>query len=113
MALTGAEKHRLYRERHLIHGTKERLQLVVSLDAKAQLERIARMTVTPSPGPPRTSPSRPSGRSSMSSRGASTRPIFDGHLMPKEIIPQSCAPKPRQPGPGKSPGRYGAARLRG
>jgi hypothetical protein len=43
MALTTAEKQQRYRERHLgVHGTKERLQLFISVRAKAQLGRLAR-----------------------------------------------------------------------
>jgi hypothetical protein len=42
MALSSAEKQRRYRERHLgIHGTKERIQLFISVQARAQLGRIA------------------------------------------------------------------------
>ena len=42
MALSPAEKQRRYRERHLgVEGAKERLQCVVSVRAKAQLERLA------------------------------------------------------------------------
>ena len=43
MALSQAEKQRRYRERHLgVDGAKERLQCVISVRAKAQLERLAR-----------------------------------------------------------------------
>ena len=43
MALTSAEKQQRYRERHLgLHGTKERIQLFISVQAKAQLGRLAR-----------------------------------------------------------------------
>jgi hypothetical protein len=43
MALTAAEKQQRYRERHLgVHGTKERIQLFISVQAKAQLGRLAR-----------------------------------------------------------------------
>ena len=43
MALTSAEKQRRYRERHLgVHGSKERIQLFVSVQTKAQLGRVAR-----------------------------------------------------------------------
>jgi hypothetical protein len=43
MALTSAEKQQRYRERHLgFHGTKERIQLFISVQAKAQLGRLAR-----------------------------------------------------------------------
>jgi hypothetical protein len=43
MALTSAEKQQRYRERHLgVHGTKERIQLFISVQAKAQLGRLAR-----------------------------------------------------------------------
>jgi hypothetical protein len=42
MALTSAEKQQRYRERHLgIHGTKERIQLFISVQARAQLGRLA------------------------------------------------------------------------
>jgi predicted DNA-binding ribbon-helix-helix protein len=43
MALTNAEKQARYRERHLgIDGEKTRVQLFLSVEAKAQLERVAR-----------------------------------------------------------------------
>ncbi|HLK80546.1 MAG TPA: hypothetical protein VKT99_03490 [Xanthobacteraceae bacterium] len=43
MALTSAEKQRRYRGRHLgVHGSKERIQLFVSVQTKAQLGRLAR-----------------------------------------------------------------------
>jgi hypothetical protein len=43
MALTSAEKQRRYRERHLgFDGNKDRLQLLISVPAKAQLARLAR-----------------------------------------------------------------------
>src|SRR5437660_10962146 len=43
MALTSAEKQRRYRERHLgVHGSKERIQIFVSVQTKAQLGRLAR-----------------------------------------------------------------------
>jgi hypothetical protein len=43
MALTSAEKQQRYRERHLgLRGTKERIQLFISVQAKAQLGRLAR-----------------------------------------------------------------------
>jgi hypothetical protein len=43
MAMTNAEKQRAYRERHLgFHGEKSRMQLVLSVCAKCQLERVAR-----------------------------------------------------------------------
>jgi len=43
VALTSAEKQRRYRERHLgVHGSKERIQLFVSVQTKAQLGRLAR-----------------------------------------------------------------------
>src|SRR6266446_6276047 len=43
MALTSAEKQQRYRDRHLgLHGTKERIQLFISVQAKAQLGRLAR-----------------------------------------------------------------------
>jgi hypothetical protein len=36
MALTAAEQQQRYRERHLgIHGTKERIQLFISVHARA------------------------------------------------------------------------------
>jgi hypothetical protein len=42
MALTSAEKQRRYRDRHLgVDGTKERIQLFISVQAKAQLGRLA------------------------------------------------------------------------
>jgi hypothetical protein len=42
MALTSAEKQQRYRKRHLgIHGTKERIQLFISVQARAQLGRLA------------------------------------------------------------------------
>jgi hypothetical protein len=42
MALTSAEKQRRYRERHLgVRGTKERIQLFISVHARAQLGRLA------------------------------------------------------------------------
>jgi hypothetical protein len=42
MALTSAEKQQRYRERHLgLHGTKERIQLFISIQARAQLGRLA------------------------------------------------------------------------
>jgi hypothetical protein len=42
MALTSAEKQQRYRERHLgIHGTKERIQLFISVQARARLGRLA------------------------------------------------------------------------
>ena len=43
MALTSAAKQRRYRERHLgVHGAKQRIQFFVSVQAKAQLGRLAR-----------------------------------------------------------------------
>ena len=43
MALTSAEKQRRYRERHLgVHGSRERIQLFISVQTKAQLGRLAR-----------------------------------------------------------------------
>ncbi len=43
MALTSAEKQQRYRERHLgLHGTKQRVQLFISVQTKAQLGRLAR-----------------------------------------------------------------------
>jgi hypothetical protein len=42
MALTAAEKQQRYRERHLgVNGGKQRIQFFVSVQAKAQLERLA------------------------------------------------------------------------
>ena len=41
MALKSAEKQRRYRQRHLVHGNKERLQLFISAPTKAQLVRLA------------------------------------------------------------------------
>ena len=42
MALISAEKQRRYRERHLgVHGSKERIQLFISVHTKAQLGRLA------------------------------------------------------------------------
>jgi hypothetical protein len=41
MALTTAEKQQRYRERHLgVKGGKQRIQFFVSVQAKAQLERL-------------------------------------------------------------------------
>ncbi len=44
MALTNAEKQARYRERHLkdVEGMRERLQAVVSIQAKRALESLAR-----------------------------------------------------------------------
>jgi hypothetical protein len=43
MAMTNAEKQRAYRERHLgFSGEKSRLQLVLAVHARFQLERVAR-----------------------------------------------------------------------
>jgi hypothetical protein len=43
MAMTNAEKQRAYRERHLgFDGEKSRMQLVLSVRSKFQLERVAR-----------------------------------------------------------------------
>jgi hypothetical protein len=43
MPLTAAEKQQRYRERHLgVHGAKDRIQLFISVQAKAQLGRLAR-----------------------------------------------------------------------
>jgi len=43
MALTSAEKQQRYREHHLgVHGSKERIQLFISVQTKAQLGRLAR-----------------------------------------------------------------------
>ena len=42
MAMTQAEKQRRYRQRHLgLDGEKDRLQCMVSVQAKAQLTRLA------------------------------------------------------------------------
>jgi len=43
MAKSNAERQAAYREKHLKHenGTKERLNMLVSIQAKAKLERIA------------------------------------------------------------------------
>jgi hypothetical protein len=42
MALSNAEKQARYRERHLgVDGEKARLQLFLSADTKAQLDRLA------------------------------------------------------------------------
>jgi hypothetical protein len=42
MALTTAEKQQRYRQRHLgVKGRKQRIQFFVSVQAKAQLERLA------------------------------------------------------------------------
>jgi hypothetical protein len=42
MALTPAEKQQRYRERHLgVNGGKQRIQFFISVQAKAQLERLA------------------------------------------------------------------------
>ncbi len=42
MALTGAERQRRYRARHLgIEGKKERLQLFIGIGAEAKLKRLA------------------------------------------------------------------------
>lgn len=43
MALTSAEKQQRYRERHLgVRGAKQHIQFFVSVQAKAQLGRLAR-----------------------------------------------------------------------
>ena len=43
MAMTNAEKQRVYRERHLgFNGEKSRMQLVLSVRARFRLERVAR-----------------------------------------------------------------------
>jgi hypothetical protein len=42
LALTAAEKQQRYRQRHLgVHGSKERIQLFISVQTKAQLGRLA------------------------------------------------------------------------
>jgi hypothetical protein len=41
MALKSAEKQQRYRQRHLDHGHKQRLQLVIGASTKAQLIRVA------------------------------------------------------------------------
>jgi hypothetical protein len=43
MTMTNAEKQRAYRDRHLgFNGEKSRMQLVLNVHAKFQLERVAR-----------------------------------------------------------------------
>jgi hypothetical protein len=43
MAMTNAEKQRAYRDRHLgFNGEKSRMQLVLNVRARFQLERVAR-----------------------------------------------------------------------
>lgn len=42
MAQSTAERQQAYRRRHLAEGDAERLNLVVSVQAKRQLERLAR-----------------------------------------------------------------------
>lgn len=39
---TNAEKQRVYRQRHLQDGEGERLNMVISINAKRSLERLAR-----------------------------------------------------------------------
>jgi hypothetical protein len=41
MALKSAEKQRRYRQRHLVHGNKQRLQLFISAPTKTQLLCLA------------------------------------------------------------------------
>jgi len=41
MALKSAEKQQRYRQRHLVHGNKQRLQLFIGDSTKAQLVRLA------------------------------------------------------------------------
>lgn len=41
MALKSAEKQQRYRQRHLVHGDKQRLQLFIAASTKAQLIRLA------------------------------------------------------------------------
>lgn len=42
MGMTAAERQRAYRHRHLVEGQGERLNLIVGVSAKRQLERLAR-----------------------------------------------------------------------
>jgi len=42
MAMTNAEKQASYRQRRIKEGESERLQMVISLQAKRGLERLAR-----------------------------------------------------------------------
>lgn len=42
MALSNAEKQRAYRQRHLVNGMGERLSIIINVDAKRKLERLAR-----------------------------------------------------------------------
>jgi macrodomain Ter protein organizer (MatP/YcbG family) len=42
MAKSTSERQRAYRQRHLAEGDAERLNVVVSVQAKRQLERLAR-----------------------------------------------------------------------
>lgn len=42
MAMTGAQRQQAYRRRHLAEGNAERLNVVVSAQAKRQLERLAK-----------------------------------------------------------------------
>ncbi len=46
MAKSAADRQREYRRRHLIDGDAERLNTVVSVQAKRQLERLARHRAT-------------------------------------------------------------------
>jgi len=41
MALKSAEKQQRYRQRHLVHGNKQRLQLFIGDKTKAELVRLA------------------------------------------------------------------------
>jgi hypothetical protein len=41
MALKSAEKQQRYRQRHLVHGNKQHLQLFIGDETKAQLVRLA------------------------------------------------------------------------
>jgi len=42
MGMTAAERQRAYRRRHLVEGQGERLNLIVGVSVKRQLERLAR-----------------------------------------------------------------------
>ena len=101
MVMTTAEKQQRYRERHLgIHGTKERLQLFISVRAKAQLERLARhrgYTVT------RTletliADAERALLDRLPARGQ--RPYLDGKMPGKADVP--VASKPTSPRKGRS-----------
>lgn len=49
MALSSAEKQRRYRQRDLVLGNKQRIQLFISAPTKAQLVRLAGYTAARSP----------------------------------------------------------------